>query len=73
MPSFDEIIQEAHRLAVESRMGAVASALSQGKHPGIDYRNQYEALIDQAYKSLCAEERGKEWEILRVTEPKQVQ
>ena len=71
MPSFDEIFEEAHRLAGENRMPVIASAITQGKHPGDGHTDKYEAIIDRAYKNLCAEEKAKEWEILRVTEPRE--
>jgi len=40
------------------------------RDPGGEHRTIYDAIVDRAYKNLCEDEKAKEWEILRVTEPK---
>ncbi len=73
MPSFDEIHEEMHRLALEWGMHTIAGHIAAGRDPGAEHRTQYNALVDRAYKNLCDEEKQKEWEILRVSTPKQAE
>lgn len=67
MPSFDEIFDEAHRLALEWGHPTIADHIAKGRDPGGENRTTYEALMDRAYKNLC----DREWDILQVTAPQQ--
>ena len=70
MPSFDELHEEMHRLALEWGHSTIAGHIAAGRDPGGEHRTIYDAIVDRAYKNLCEDEKAKEWEILRVTEPK---
>lgn len=73
MPSFDEIHAEMHRVALEWGHPTIAAHIAAGRDPGPINRTVYHAIIDRAYKTLCEDERQKEWEILKVTQPKEPQ
>lgn len=65
MPSFDEIFEEMHTVAMEWGHPTIAAHIQAGRDPGGENRTIYEAIADRAYKNLC----NREWDILQVTAP----
>ncbi len=68
-PSFAEIFEEAHRLAIEHRVPEIASFIQQDKPPTPRHEALYDALLERAYRNLVPQAIDKEWAIMQVTKP----
>ena len=56
MPTFAEILAEAHSIAVDQQAYEIAASLAYDKEPRQEDRQRRDQIIDTAYHNLCERE-----------------